>query len=97
MDPGGECANMWRVINQYMSTMNGPADFLETPVSPTGTKFDAAAGTKMLHIAEFTADLIKNNKLKLDPSRNDNFISTFHDSPATRPGAWVFWKNPATS
>ncbi len=78
---GGECGHMWRVINQYMLTMNGPADFLQTPVSPiTGTKFDAAAGTKMLHITEFTADLIKNNKLKLDPSRNAHCKVTFHDS-----------------
>ncbi|MFZ1956629.1 MAG: (Fe-S)-binding protein, partial [Desulfobacterales bacterium] len=23
---GGECGHMWRVINQYMDTMNGPAD-----------------------------------------------------------------------
>ncbi len=78
---GGECGHMWRVINQYMLTMNGPADFMETPKSPiTGTRFDAAAGTKMLHITEFTADLIKNNKLKLDPGRNANFKVTFHDS-----------------
>ncbi|WP_027185139.1 sulfate reduction electron transfer complex DsrMKJOP subunit DsrK [Desulfovibrio inopinatus] len=78
---GGECGHMWRVINQYMDTMNGPADFLETPVSPiTGTRFNAAAGTKMLHICEFTADLINNNKLKLDPSRNGNIKATFHDS-----------------
>ena len=78
---GGECGHMWRVINQYMDTMNGPADFLEVPVSPlTGTRFDNAASTKMVHIAEFTADLIKHNKLKLDPSRNDKFKVTFHDS-----------------
>ena len=31
---GGECGHMWRVIHQYMDTMNGPADFLEAPVSP---------------------------------------------------------------
>ena len=37
---GGECGHMWRVLNQYMDTWNGPADFLEEPVSPiTGTKF----------------------------------------------------------
>ena len=78
---GGECGHMWRVINQYMDTMNGPADFLEVPVSPlTGTRFENAASTKMVHIAEFTADLIKHNKLKLDPSRNDKFKVTFHDS-----------------
>ncbi|MBW2646550.1 MAG: (Fe-S)-binding protein, partial [Deltaproteobacteria bacterium] len=78
---GGECGHMWRVINQYMDTMNGPADFLEAPVSPiTGTKFENAKSTKMVHITEFTADLIKNNKLKLDPSRNDHVKVTFHDS-----------------
>jgi Fe-S oxidoreductase len=78
---GGECGHMWRVIHQYMDTMNGPADFLEEPVSPiTGTKFENAKSTKMVHIAEFTADLIRHNKLKLDPSRNDNLCVTFHDS-----------------
>ncbi len=78
---GGECGHMWRVINQYMDTMNGPADFLEAPVSPiTGTAFTNAASTKMVHICEFTADLIKHGKLKLDPSRNDHLRVTFHDS-----------------
>jgi Fe-S oxidoreductase len=78
---GGECGHMWRVIQQYMNTMNGPADFLETPVSPiTGTCFENAKSTKMVHIAEFTADLIYHNKLNLDPSRNDNKIVTYHDS-----------------
>jgi Fe-S oxidoreductase len=78
---GGECGHMWRVINQYMDTLNGPADFLEEPVNPiTGTKFENAKSTKMVHISEFTADLIKHNKLELDPSRNDNKIITFHDS-----------------
>ncbi|MDY7035345.1 MAG: (Fe-S)-binding protein [Thermodesulfobacteriota bacterium] len=78
---GGECGHMWRVINQYMDTFNGPADFLEEPVSPiTGTKFENATSTKMVHITEFTADLIKHGKLKLDKSRNDNLKVTFHDS-----------------
>jgi Fe-S oxidoreductase len=78
---GGECGHMWRVINQYMDTMNGPADFLEEPVSPiTGTKFENAKSTKMVHIAEFTADLIKHGKLDLDVRRNDHLKVTFHDS-----------------
>jgi Fe-S oxidoreductase len=34
----------------------------------------------MVHICEFTADLIRNNKLKLDKSRNDHWNATFHDS-----------------
>ncbi|UCD56512.1 MAG: (Fe-S)-binding protein, partial [Candidatus Hydrogenedentota bacterium] len=67
--------------HQYMNTMNGPADFLEEPVSPiTGTKFENAKSAKMVHITEFTSDLIRHNKLKLDPSRNDHWRATFHDS-----------------
>jgi Fe-S oxidoreductase len=78
---GGECGHMWRVLNQYMDTMNGPADFLEVPQSPlTGTIFENAKSTKMIHISEFTADLIRHGKLKLDPSRNDHLKVTFHDS-----------------
>jgi len=87
---GGECGHMWRVIHQYMDTYNGPADFLEEPVSPiTGTRFENAKSTKMVHIMEFTADLIKNNKLKLDPSRNDKWRLTFHDSCNTARGMGI--------
>jgi Fe-S oxidoreductase len=78
---GGECGHMWRVIHQYMDTWNGPPDFLEEPVSPfTGTKFENAKATKVVHICEFTADMIKHGKLNLDKSRNDDLIVTFHDS-----------------
>ncbi len=78
---GGECGHMWRVIHQYMDTMNGPADFLEEPVNPiTGTKFENASSTKLVHIVEFTADLIKHGKLDLDVSRNDHLKVTYHDS-----------------
>lgn len=78
---GGECGHMWRVLNQYMDTWNGPADFLEEPVSPvTGTKFENATSHKMVHICEFTADLINHGKLKLDKSRNDHIVLTYHDS-----------------
>ncbi len=88
---GGECGHMWRVINQYMDTMNGPADFLEEPVSPiTGTRFENAKSTKMVHISEFTADLIKHGKLELDPSRNDNLKITFHDSCNPARGMGMF-------
>jgi len=78
---GGECGHMWRVVHQYMDTLNGPADFLQEPVSPlTGTRFSNARSTRMVHIAEFTADLIRHGKLKLDPRRNDRLRLTFHDS-----------------
>jgi len=78
---GGECGHMWRVLHQYMDTMNGPADFLNVPVSPiTGTRFENAASTKMVHISEFTADLIRHGKLNLDPKRNEHWVATYHDS-----------------
>ncbi len=87
---GGECGHMWRVLNQYMDTWNGPADFLEVPRSPiTGTVFENAKGTKMVHIAEFTADLIRHGKLKLDPSRNDDLVVTYHDSCNTARGMGI--------
>ena len=88
---GGECGHMWRVLHQYMDTWNGPADFLEAPVSPiTGTRFENAKGAKMVHIIEFVADLIRNNKLKFDPSRNDHLKVTFHDSCNTARGMGIF-------
>lgn len=88
---GGECGHMWRIIHQYMDTWNGPADFLEVPKSPiTGTVFENAKTTKMVHITEFTADLIKNGKLKLDKSRNDHLKVTFHDSCNTSRGMGMF-------
>lgn len=78
---GGECGHMWRVIHQYMDTMNGPADFLDVPRNPlTGTVFHNARSTKMVHITEFTADLMQHNVLNLDPSRNDHLKVTYHDS-----------------
>jgi len=80
---GGECGHMWRVINQYMDTMNGymQGPQMTTPRNPiTGTVFGNAAATKMVHIAEFTADLIKHGKLKLNKSRNDYVRTTWHDS-----------------
>ncbi len=88
---GGECGHMWRVWHQYHNTWFGPVDFLEEPVSPiTGTKFENTKSNKTVHICEFTADLIKNNKLKLDPSRNDHLKVTFHDSCNTARGMGFF-------
>ncbi len=81
---GGECGHMWRVINQYMDTMNGyiqEGSNLTTPRNPiTGTVFHNAKQTKMVHITEFTADLIKHGKLDLSPERNNHLRVTYHDS-----------------
>ena len=78
---GGECGHMWRVMHQYMDTMNGPADFLEVPKSPlTGTVFENAKSTKMIHLMEFLSDAFRHDKLNVDKSRNDHIHVTFHDS-----------------
>ena len=88
---GGECGHMWRVCNQYMPTWHGPIDFLEVPKSPiTGTVFENAAVHKMVHISEFTADLIHHGKLNLDPKRNAHIKMTFHDSCNTARGMGMF-------
>ncbi|MEJ5330854.1 MAG: (Fe-S)-binding protein [Desulfobaccales bacterium] len=89
---GGECGHMWRVCNQYMPTWYGQVpSFLEVPVSPiTGTVFENARVHKMVHISEFTADLIRHNKLKLDPQRNAHIKLTFHDSCNTARGMGIF-------
>ena len=68
---------------------------MEEPVNPlTGTKFENANSTKMVHITEFTSDCMKNGLLKLDPSRNDHLTVTFHDSAIPR-GAWGFLRSHA--
>jgi Fe-S oxidoreductase len=78
---GGECGHMWRVMHQYMNTMHGPPDFLEKPDSPiTGTRFTNADSARIVHICEFTADLLRHGRLRLDKSRNDHVRVTFHDS-----------------
>lgn len=88
---GGECGHMWRLVHQYLDTWHGPADFLEVPISPvTGTRFENANATRVVHIAEFTADLIKHGKLNLDPSRNDHLKITWHDSCNTARAMGIF-------
>ncbi len=88
---GGECGHMWRLIHQYLATWWKPPKNLEVPVSPiTGTKFEHAKSTKMIHVVEFTADLIRHGKLNLDPSRNDHLVVTFHDSCNVARGMGMF-------
>ncbi|MBO8181877.1 MAG: (Fe-S)-binding protein [Archaeoglobus sp.] len=83
---GGECGHMWRVKHQYMATYadetyEDALKVLEEPVNPiTGTVFENASSTKMVHILEFLADVLKHKKLKIDKSRNDHLVVTHHDS-----------------
>ncbi len=64
----GECGHAWRVAYSFWNTLAGPFDFLDSnyPVPQ--------------HICELTHDLLEEGKIKLDPSRNDERVLTFHDS-----------------
>ncbi|MCF7982948.1 MAG: (Fe-S)-binding protein [Thiohalocapsa sp.] len=64
----GECGHAWRVAYSFLNTLAGPWDFLDQryPIPQ--------------HICEFTYDLLKQGKLNLDKSQNDDMVLTYHDS-----------------
>ncbi len=64
----GECGHAWRVAYSFLNTLAGPFDFLDQdyPIPQ--------------HILEFTLDEIESGRLKIDKSKNDEHIMTFHDS-----------------
>ena len=64
----GECGHAWRVAYSFLNTLAGPFDFLDQnyPIPQ--------------HILEFTLDEIDSGRLKIDKSRNDEFVMTYHDS-----------------
>ncbi len=64
----GECGHAWRVAYNFLNDLVGSMDFLD-PRYPVPQ-----------HICEFTNDLVKKGALKLDPTANDQFTVTFHDS-----------------
>ena len=64
----GECGHAWRVAYSFLNTLAGPFDFLD-PAYPVPQ-----------HICEVTHGLIRDGRLKLDPSRNDHMTLTYHDS-----------------
>ncbi len=64
----GECGHAWRVAYSFLNTLAGPFDFLD-PRYPVPQ-----------HICEFTWELIKEGKLRLNKEENDHMRLTFHDS-----------------
>ncbi len=64
----GECGHAWRVAYSFWNTLAGPFDYLDSsyPVPQ--------------HICEVTHNLLKEGRIKLDPSGNDDKVLTFHDS-----------------
>jgi [DsrC]-trisulfide reductase subunit K len=71
----GECGHAWRVAYSFLNTLAGPFDFLD-PNYPVPQ-----------HICEFTNNLIKEGKLRLNKEENDHMKLTFHDSCNVARGA----------
>ena len=71
----GECGHAWRVAYSFLNTLAGPFDFLDQnyPIPQ--------------HICEFTNDLLKENKLRMNKEENDHMTLTFHDSCNVARGA----------
>jgi len=61
----GECGHAWRAAQAFTDTLNGPLDFLESP--------------RPEHILELVCRVLRQGKLKLDKSVNDNVTVTYHD------------------
>jgi Fe-S oxidoreductase len=64
----GECGHAWRVAYSFLNTLAGPFDFLD-PNYPVPQ-----------HICEFTNELLKEDKLRINKDENDHMKLTFHDS-----------------
>jgi len=64
----GECGHAWRVAYSFLNTLAGPFDFLDQnyPVPQ--------------HILEITEPALREGKLNIDKSKNDDMVLTFHDS-----------------
>ncbi len=71
----GECGHAWRVAYSFLDTLAGPFDFLDQ-------KYPIPQ-----HICEFTNDLLKENKLRMNKAENDHMTVTFHDSCNVARGA----------
>ncbi len=70
---GGECGHMWRVLNQYMDTMNGPADFLKPRSSPITAPVSKTRRNELIHITD-SPPTDEARQAQARPSRNDDKI-----------------------
>lgn len=64
----GECGHAWRIAYSFWNTLIGPFSSLDPNYY------------RPQHIVEFTLDLVNRGGIKLDKSKNDEFVVTFHDS-----------------
>ncbi|RVU84056.1 (Fe-S)-binding protein [Leucothrix sargassi] len=64
----GECGHAWRVAYSFLNTLAGPFDFLDS-------KYPVPQ-----HILEVTWPALRDGRLTIDKSRNDDMTLTYHDS-----------------
>lgn len=91
---GGECGHMWRVINQYMATYNGPTPpNMVTPVSPLPALFlKMQKQPKWCTLLSLLLTLL--NTINSICVRKETTTSLPHGTThATRPVLWAVLKN----
>ncbi len=76
----GECGHAWRVAYSFWNTLTGIGYGGTDPFSIELQKQLDPTYPQPQHICELTNDLIKSGKIKVDPSKNDDLVVTFHDS-----------------
>jgi Fe-S oxidoreductase len=76
----GECGHAWRVAYSFWNTLTGIGYGANDPFSIELQKQLDPTYPQPQHICELTNDLIKSGKIKVDPSKNDDLIVTYHDS-----------------
>ena len=76
----GECGHAWRVAYSFWNTLTGIGSGGSDEYSLRLQKQLDSNYPQPQHMIEFTYDLIQNNQLSFDKSKNDHRIVTFHDS-----------------
>ena len=76
----GECGHAWRVAYSFWNTLTGLGSGGNDEYSLKLQKQLDSNYPQPQHIIEFTYDLIQQDKLLFDKSKNDHRVVTFHDS-----------------
>ena len=76
----GECGHAWRVAYSFWNTLTGLGSGGNDEYSLKLQQQLDSNYPQPQHIIEFTYDLIQQDKLLFDKSKNDHRIVTFHDS-----------------
>jgi Fe-S oxidoreductase len=76
----GECGHAWRVAYSFWNTLIGVGSGGDDPYAQMLQKQLDHRYKQPSHICEVTYDLLEKGAIKVDPSANDRYVVTFHDS-----------------